>query len=350
MNLENLFKNFCKKNNLEINVYQLTIIDQLKSFYKLNFNQSIFNKLFSKIDLKPGFYLYGGVGVGKTMILNFFFDLVEDKKLRQHFNEFMLSFHDFAHERKEKNEENVINQFVKDLKSKTKLIYFDEFQVTNIVDAMILGKLFEQIFKENIKIILTSNTKISELYKDGLQRDQFKPFIKIMEEQCTELELKIEDDYRKSNENQKQRYFYPLNQETNFKINKFFRTITKDKKHLSKIINVKGREFKIENFYEGVARFDFDDLCNQNLGAEDYLEIIKNCKFITLDNVPQFNDVNSNQQQRFITLIDVLYDKDIPLAVTAEKNIDQFTSSRLLENPFKRTVSRLYELTSVEMN
>lgn len=350
MNLENLFKNFCKKNNLEINVYQLAIIDQLKSFYKLNFNQSIFNKLFSKIDLKPAFYLYGGVGVGKTMILNFFFDLVEDKKLRQHFNEFMLSFHDFAHERKEKNEENVINQFVKDLKSKTKLIYFDEFQVTNIVDAMILGKLFEEIFKENIKIILTSNTKISELYKDGLQRDQFKPFIKIMEEQCTELELKIEDDYRKSNENQKQRYFYPLNQETNFKINKFFRTITKDKKHLSKIINVKGREFKIKNFYEGVARFDFDDLCNQNLGAEDYLEIIKNCKFITLDNIPQFNDVNSNQQQRFITLIDVLYDKDIPLAVTAEKNIDQFTSSRLLENPFKRTVSRLYELTSVEMN
>ncbi len=350
MNLENLFKNFCKKNNLEINVYQLAIIDQLKSFYKLNFNQSIFNKLFSKIDLKPGFYLYGGVGVGKTMILNFFFNLVEDKKLRQHFNEFMLSFHDFAHERKEKNEENVINQFVKDLKSKTKLIYFDEFQVTNIVDAMILGKLFEQIFKENIKIILTSNTKISELYKDGLQRDQFKPFIKILEEQCTELELKIEDDYRKSNENQKQRYFYPLNQETNFKINKFFRTITKDKKHLSKIINVKGREFKIKNFYEGVARFDFDDLCNQNLGAEDYLEIIKNCKFITLDNIPQFNDVNSNQQQRFITLIDVLYDKDIPLAVTAEKNIDQFTSSRLLENPFKRTVSRLYELTSVEMN
>ncbi len=350
MNLENLFKNFCKKNNLEINLYQLAIIDQLKSFYKLNFNQSIFNKLFSKIDLKPAFYLYGGVGVGKTMILNFFFNLVEDKKLRQHFNEFMLSFHDFAHERKEKNEENVINQFVKDLKSKTKLIYFDEFQVTNIVDAMILGKLFEQIFKENIKIILTSNTKISELYKDGLQRDQFKPFIKIMEEQCTELELKIEDDYRKSNENQKQRYFYPLNQETNFKINKFFRTITKDKKHLSKIINVKGREFKIKNFYEGVARFDFDDLCNQNLGAEDYLEIIKNCKFITLDNIPQFNDVNSNQQQRFITLIDVLYDKDIPLAVTAEKNIDQFTSSRLLENPFKRTVSRLYELTSVEMN
>ena len=94
---------------------------------------------------------------------------------------------------------------------------------------MILGKLLEQIFKENIKISLTSNTKISELYKDGLQRDQFKPFIKIMEKNSVKLELKIEDDYRKSNENQKQRYFYPHNQETNFKLNKFFKTIKKDK-------------------------------------------------------------------------------------------------------------------------
>ena len=205
MNLDNLFQNFCKKNNLEINSYQFTVIDKLKSYYKLNFNKSILNKFFSKNNSRLAFYLYGGVGVGKTMILNFFFDLVEEKKLRQHFNEFMLSFHDFAHERKENNEENIINQFVKDLKFKTKLIYFDEFQVTNIVDAMILGKLFEQIFKENIKIILTSNTKISELYKDGLQRDQFKPFIKIMEKNSIQLELKIEDDYRKTNENQKQR-------------------------------------------------------------------------------------------------------------------------------------------------
>ena len=350
MNLDNLFKNFCKKNNLEVNSYQLSIIDELKSYYDLNFNKSILNKIFSKKNSKPAFYLYGGVGVGKTMILNFFFDLLEEKKLRQHFNEFILSFHNFVHKRKEKNEENVINQFVKNLKSQTKLIYFDEFQVTNIVDAMILGKLFEQIFKEDIKIILTSNIKISELYKDGLQRDQFKPFIKIMEKQSIECELKIEDDYRKSNDNQKQRYFYPLNQETNFKINKFFRTITKEKNHLSKTIKVKGRDLKIENFYEGIARFTFDDLCNRNLGAEDYLEIIKNCKFITIDHIPQFNDINSNQQQRFITLIDVIYDKNIPLAVTAEQNIDQFTSSRLLQNPFKRTISRLYELTSLEKN
>jgi cell division protein ZapE len=350
MNLNQLFQNHCKKNNLEINPNQLNLINELNHFYDLNFNQSFLKKIFSKKNSKSGFYLYGDVGVGKTMILNFFLDQVNERKLRKHFNEFMLNFHDFFHDRKDKNEENIINQFVKDLKSKASLIYFDEFQVTNIVDAMILGKLFDQIFKEDIKIIVTSNTKISELYKEGLQRDQFKPFIKIMEDQSIEHELRIEDDYRKSNDNQKQRYFYPLNEETNFKINKFFRTITKGKKQSLKTLNVKGRDFKIENFYEGIARFDFNELCDQNLGAEDYLEIIKNCKFIVINQVPQFSDTNSNQQQRFITLLDVIYDKNISIAVTANQNLDQFTSSRLLEKTFKRTISRLYELTSKENN
>ena len=319
---EKEFISYCENQNLEVNPNQIKVIKKLEDYHNSNY-KSFFSKLFSKQKTKKGFYLYGDVGVGKTMILNFFYDHLEEKKLKKHFNEFMLGFHDFVHEQKEKNEENVINQFVKNLKSKASLVYFDEFQVTNIVDAMILGKLFEQIFKEDIKIILTSNTKISELYKEGLQREQFIPFIKIMEDQSIEYELKIEDDYRKLNDNQKQRYFFPLNQETNFKINKFFRTITKDKKQSLITINVKGREFKIENFYEGIVRCDFNQLCDQNLGAEDYLEIVKNCKFMVIDQIPQFNDVNSNQQQRFITLLDVIYDKNISLAVTADLNLDQ---------------------------
>ena len=116
----------------------------------------------------------------------------------------------------------------------------------------------------------------------------------------------------------------------------------------TKIINVKGRDFIIENFYEGIVRFNFNELCNQNLGAEDYLEIIKNCKFIVIDQIPQFDDSNSNQQQRFITLLDIIYEKNIPISVTANQNLDKFTSSKLLEKPFKRTISRLYELTSVD--
>ena len=208
-NFKEKFNVYCNSKNFEVNQNQLLVIKKLQDYYKKNFKSYILS-LFSKKFSKKSFYLYGGVGVGKTMILDFFFNQINEKKKRLHFNEFMLNFHDFVHERKNKKEQNVVNLFVKDLKSKVSLIYFDEFQVTNIADAMILGKLFDEIFKENIKIILTSNIKISELYKDGLQRDQFKPFIKIMEERSIEHELKIEDDYRKSKENQKQRFFFHL--------------------------------------------------------------------------------------------------------------------------------------------
>ena len=346
MNLKEVFLKHCENNVFEINQRQLSIIDNLLDYYKDNFDQSLLNKIFKKNNYRPGFYLVGDVGVGKTMILNFFFEQIKVKKLRLHFNEFMLNFHDFVHERKDKKEENIVSIFVKNLKTKASLIYFDEFQVTNIVDAMILGKLFENIFKENIKIILTSNIKISELYKDGLQRDQFKPFINIMEDRSIEYKLIIEDDYRKIKENQKQRYFFPLNQVTNFEINKFFRKITKNKKALPKILNIKGRVFKINNFYEGISRFNFQELCDQNLGAEDYLEIAKNSNFIVIENIPQFNNINSNQQLRFITLLDIIYDKKIPIAVTANQSLEKLTSSKSLEREFKRSISRLYELTS----
>ncbi len=342
---EEEFLTYCENKDLEVNQNQIDVIKKLQEYHDTNY-KSFFLNLFSKKKPKKGFYLYGGVGVGKTMILNFFYSCLKKKKIKQHFNEFMLRFHHFVNEQKKTNEENIINQFVKNLKLQASFIYFDEFQVTNIVDAMILGKLFDQILKEDIKIIITSNTKISELYKEGLQRDQFIPFIKIMEDNSIEHELKIDDDYRKSNVDQKRRYFFPLNQETNFKINKFFRTITKNKKQSSITIDVKGREFKTENFFEGVAKFSFNELCDRNLGAEDYLEIIKNCKFIVIDKIPQFNDTNSNQQQRFITLLDVIYDKNISLAVTADQSLDKFKSSRLLEKPFKRSISRLYQLTS----
>ena len=327
---------------------QIKVIKKLEEYCKKNFRSFLF-KFFYKGCSKKGFYLYGDVGVGKTMILDFFYNQFKENKQRLHFNEFMLSFHNFVHEKKNiTNQENIINLFVKDLKSRVSLLYFDEFQVSNIVDAMILGKLFEQIFKENIKIILTSNIKISELYKDGLQRDQFKPFIRIMEEKSIEHALIIDDDYRMIKENLQQRYFYPLSQETNFKINKLFRTITKNKKISSKALNIKGRIFEIKNFYEGIIRFNFHELCDQNLGAEDYLEIAKISKFIVIEKIPQFDDINSNQQQRFITLIDIIYDKNISLAVTANSSLDQFKSSKSLDKVFKRTISRLYELTSIK--
>ena len=346
---EKEFISYCENQNLEVNPNQIKVIKKLEDYHNSNY-KSFFSKLFSKQKTKKGFYLYGGVGVGKTMILNFFYDHLEEKKLKKHFNEFMLGFHDFVHEQKEKNEENVINQFVKNLKSKASLVYFDEFQVTNIVDAMILGKLFKRIFEERIKVIFSSNININELYKDGLQREQFIPFIKILENNCHQKELLINEDYRTSVKENLDRFLSPLDESTNFKFNKFFRKITKNKKKTSKILEIKGRKLILENFYSRVVKFKFDELCNRNLGSEDYLTIADNCDFLFIENLPKFDENNSNQQQRFITLIDIIYEKKIPLMITSEKNLEFLKSSKITIEPFKRTISRLYELTSRNYN
>jgi cell division protein ZapE len=348
MNLNKLFLNYCKKNNLEINPNQLDLIKELNLFYNQSFKKSLLKKIFTKQNSKTGFYLQGDVGVGKTMILNFFYNNFDKAKQRFHFNEFMISFHEFVFKNKENNQENIIDKFVKKLKNKSRLIYFDEFQVTNIVDAMILGSLFKRIFNENIKVLFSSNTKINDLYKDGLQRDQFLPFIKIMKERSNQAKLIIQDDYRRSVRNRNERYFYPLNESTNFKLNKFFRKITKNLTNKEMILSIKGRKLTIKNYFDGIARFDFKELCSKNIGAEDYIKIAKVCNFIVIENIPIFKSDNSNQQQRFITLIDILYEKNIPLMITSQLQLDLLSSSEDLKKIFKRTISRLYELTSIK--
>ena len=348
MNLKKVFLKHCEDNVYEINQRQLCIIDNLLDYYKDNFDQSLLNKIFKKNNYRPGFYLVGDVGVGKTMILNFFFDQIKVKKLRLHFNEFMIQFHDFIFKNKDK--ENTIEFFIKDLKKKTELIYFDEFQVTNIVDAMILGKLFKRIFEENIKVIFSSNIEIDNLYKDGLQRDQFIPFIKILKKNCFQNELSISEDYRSSKNIDLERFLSPINETNNFVFNKFFRKLTKNKEKTLKVLEIKGRKLVIENFYERVVKFKFDELCDRNLGSEDYLVLANNCDFLFIENLPNFNEYNSNQQNRFITLIDIIYEKKIPLMITSPVNLDLIKSSKSLKKTFKRTISRLYELTSSNYN
>ncbi len=347
MNLKKSFLKHCEVKQYEINQNQIDIISNLKDYYKNNFNQSLINKIFKKNN-KLGYYLVGDVGVGKTMILNFFFNELKENKIRVHFNEFMIQFHDFIFHNK--NKENGIEYFVKDLNKKVEIIYFDEFQVTNIVDAMILGKLFKKIFDAKIKVVFSSNTDIEDLYKDGLQRDQFIPFLKILKKNCFQKKLLIKEDYRSNNSTNLERFLSPINESTFFKFNKFFREMTKNKKQISKVLNVKGRKLKIENFYERIIKFEFADLCNKNLGSEDYIMIANNCDFIFIENLPNFKDDNSNQQQRFITLIDIIYEKKIPLMITSEVNLDLIKSSKSLVDPFKRTISRLYELTSIDYN
>jgi cell division protein ZapE len=350
MNLNKLFLNYCKKKNLELNRNQVALIEELNQFYNLNFNKSFLKKIFSKKNFKPGFYLQGDVGVGKTMILNFFYENLKFTKQRLHFNQFMINFHDFVFQNKKDKKENVIDKFVNKIKKKYELIYLDEFQVTNIVDAMILGNLFKRMFDRNIKVLFSSNIKINDLYKDGLQRDQFLPFIKVMKNKCYQQKLRIEEDYRKSKSNNNERFLYPLNEATNFKVNKYFRKITKNTTIKEKVLIIKGRKLNIKNFYDGISRFDFKDLCAKNIGAEDYIKIAETCIFMIIENIPNFNNDNSNQQQRFITLVDILYEKDMPLMITSKSKLDMISSSKSLEDVFKRTISRLYELTSIKYN
>ena len=339
MSLQDSFKEFCRQNKFEINSQQKEIIYLLEKF--LTHKETFLSSFFQKKE-KFCFYLYGNVGVGKTMLLNFVYDRLEMKKQRQHFNEFMISFHDFRHEKKD---DSTIKSFVKKIKEKYDLIYLDEFQVTNIVDAMILGKLFEIIFEEKIKIIITTNTKLNDLYKDGLQREQFLPFVKIIENFSIQKELLIENDYRTINDEKFKEIFSPLNEKTSFRINQRFREFTRNKVKEKKIVKTKGRDFVIENFYSGVVRFNFKDLCDKNLGAEDYINIANSCNHIFIEEIPKFNDENSNQQLRFITLIDIFYEKKIGLTLSFEENFEDLSSSNKHSEIFKRTVSRLFEMT-----
>jgi cell division protein ZapE len=348
MNLTKSFLKHCEIKQYEINHSQLNVINELKDYYSKNFDQTLFNKIFRKEDYKLGYYLVGDVGVGKTMILNFFFNELKEKKLRFHFNEFMIKFHDFIFQNKDK--EKGIEEFVKDLGTKAQIIYFDEFQVTNIVDAMILGKLFKNIFDGKIKVIFSSNINIHDLYKDGLQREQFIPFIKILKNNCFEKKLLINEDYRTTKNEKLERFLSPVNKSTNFKFNKFFRKLTKNKNKTIKVLEIKGRKLVIKNFYDGVAKFDFDELCNKNLGSEDYMRIADNCDFILIEKLIDFNHNNLNQQQRLITLIDIIYEKKIPLMVTSFVDLSILKSSSDKTEAFKRTISRLHELTSIEYN
>ena len=340
MNFKKKFEQFCRSKRYERNEKQIEIIDLLEKFLNIK-TKSLF--FFKNRNFKSCFYLHGNVGVGKTMILNFVYNMIKVNKMKSHFNEFMIKFHDFRHEKKD---EKSILQFVKDLKNKYELIYLDEFQVTNIVDAMILGKLFETIFLEEIKVIISTNIKVSELYKEGLQRDQFLPFINIIEKNSIQTELLLDDDYRIQKKDKNQKIFYPINEKTLFNINQNFRVLTRNLKKEEKSIDTKGRKFKIDNYYEGVTRFNFKELCDENLGAEDYLNLANICSHIFIEEIPNFDEYNSNQQLRFITLIDILYDKKISLTLSMESELGKISSSRRHSEIFKRTVSRLYEMTA----
>ena len=300
------------------------------------------------------FYIHGTVGVGKTLIMDLFYNHInETKKKRIHFHEFMIVTHDTLHKIRSTNASNednffLIRSYAKDIKKDFDLICFDEFQVTNIADAMILGKLFLELFNLGVKIIITSNDKPQNLYKDGLQRELFLPFIELINNKSQVFNLNIDKDYREQTTGQEKVFFHPLTIENIEFISQLYRKLINGEAAKDLETEVKKRPFIIKRFANHIARFNFNELCGVALGAEDYLELIKHVNTLFLENVPSFTDENVDKQERFITLIDILYDNNIELVMSSEKRLNDFTSSRRLEAKFKRTCSRLNEMKSHE--
>jgi cell division protein ZapE len=263
----------------------------------------------------------------------------------------MIDTHDSLHNIRKNNSKIKDNSFLirtyaKSLKKDFDLIFFDEFQVTNIADAMILGQLFIELFDLNIKIVLTSNDKPKDLYKDGLQRELFLPFIILIESNSNIFNLNIKKDYRISGIDRDEIFFSPISNENYKTINDLYKNLIDGHEPKDIKIEIKKRSFEIKKFANNVARFNFNELCGQPLGSEDYLKLIQNIKTLFLENVPAFSDDNVDKQERFITLIDILYDNEVKLIMSADKSLENFTSSRRLDLKFKRTCSRLSEMKS----
>jgi len=346
INIQQAFFNFKKNRNFLENINQDNLIKTLTSLQE-QLNSRFFFKFknfFNNLNYFQGFYLFGEVGTGKTTIINFFLDNIEEKKvLRAHFNKFMIEIHNLFQIQK-KNKDPIAN-IAKDYSKDFRLFFLDEFQITNIVDAMLLKKLFEEFFNNKIFIIMTSNTKPDELYKDGLQREQFLPFINILKKKTLIFELSTGIDYRLLFLKNKRKFFSPITEETKKIFNEIFKKFIGNKETEKLILEVKKRKFTVNEYSSKAAKFNFKDLCVQNIGSEDYLELSNYIKIFFIENIPKFNDDMIDQQQRFITLIDILYDKKINLVCLSEVPLENLQSSKKLNEIFKRTISRLSEMT-----
>ena len=356
-NLIQSYRERCQSESLEENDLQIKLLQDLSIFrknLKLNYLEKI-KLLFKESSISSCFYIFGNVGVGKTLIMDLFYNEIHEvRKKRIHFHEFMISTHESLHKIRSEtskidNSSYLIKRYAKDLKKDFDLLCFDEFQVTNIADAMILGQLFTELFALNIKVILTSNDKPDSLYKDGLQRELFLPFIHLIKTKSQIFNLNINKDYRSTiNSKETEVFFTPISDKTQYEINLLYTKLIKGYEPKSINIEIKKRLFEVKNYANNVAKFDFNDLCGEPLGSEDYLKLINNINILFIENVPNFSDENIDKQDRFITLIDILYDNEIKLVMSIEKSIENLSSSRKLSSKFERTLSRLNEMKSIE--
>jgi cell division protein ZapE len=302
-----------------------------------------------------GLYVHGSVGRGKTMLMDMFFELVPAKrKRRAHFLDFMADAHSriHAHRQKLKNGETKENDPVPpvaaELFEEAWVLCFDEFSVTDIADAMLLSRLFEQLFKRGCVLVATSNVEPDQLYKDGLNRSLFMPFIGLLKDNVDIINLDARTDYRMETTTRLPVYHLLADGEGDDAMDLAWKRVTAGKQTASDTVRVQGRDVAVPKAGAGAARFSFTGLCEKPLGASDYAAISARYNTVFVDRVPVMAEANRNAAKRFITLIDTLYDRKNRLFISAAAGPDGLylgkTGTESFE--FARTASRLNEMQS----
>ena len=303
-----------------------------------------------------GLYIWGPVGRGKSMLMDLFFaDAPVARKRRVHFHEFMLEVHDRLHRRREElaakgapPESDTIVPIAKAIARETRLLCFDEFQVTNIADAMILGRLFETLFEEGITVIATSNRAPDDLYSNGLQRDRFLPFIELVKQRLEILELGGGHDYRMDRMRELDKYLTPLGAWATKKLDEAFRALADGADGEPRVLRTQGRDVDVPRAAPGVAMAHYLDWCAKPMGAADFLCIAEHFHSVILAEIPKMGPDNRDKAARFVTMIDTFYEKKVKFICSAAASPDKLYTEGDGAFEFQRTVSRLMEMQSPE--
>ena len=304
---------------------------------------------FGKSPSPRGLYLWRPVGRGSSMLIDLFFETVAvEKKRRVHFHEFMLARHAFLRGARAKGagQDQLIADAAKHVADEARLLCFDELQVTDIADAMILGRLFERLFAEDVVVVATSNRPPADLYKHGLNRQLFLPFIELIERKLDLVELAGPQDFRLKQLMAAPVYYAPLGPAADEAIESAWKRLTAGAHAQAVTLDVGGRQLRVEREAAGMARFSFDNLCKRALGAADYLEIAERFHTVILENIPRLTPAMREEAARFRTLVDALYEAKVKLIASADAEPAQLYPAGDQSFEFERTASRLMEMRS----